>query len=66
MFVFCDTCKNHYDDTSQSKECAGVGVGVGFATSHRGIAPRPVEEHVAAVRATRAGDRPASRPRTAR
>lgn len=25
MFVLCPECKNHYEDSSQSAECEGVG-----------------------------------------
>lgn len=33
MFVLCDNCKNHYEDTNQSPECAGIGVKVSSPTT---------------------------------
>lgn len=37
MFVFCNDCHRHYDDSSQSPKCNGI---------HNKIAPDPAEEHV--------------------
>lgn len=54
MFVLCPKCKNHYDDSSQSAKCAGIGVTASKPTAagsaHEVIASLPVEDHVAATR----------------
>ena len=57
MLTFCDECKNHYDDSSQSAECAGIGVTAssvtGIASSHRVIGSTPIADHIAATRSAR-------------
>jgi hypothetical protein len=50
MFSLCPKCHNHYEDTSQSPECAGIGSAASFPTpagsAHEIIAPAPIAEHV--------------------
>lgn len=41
MFILCDKCKNHYDDSHQSEECNGVG-----KYGHDSIASRPIDDHI--------------------
>lgn len=53
MFVLCDECKNHYDDSYQRAECKGVGRSAGGSTSHPHWRTPPVEEHVGNVRSAR-------------
>lgn len=57
MLTLCDECKNHYDDSYQSEECAGIGVTVanvtGAGSSHRIIGTPPITEHVNATRSAR-------------
>lgn len=59
MFTLCSECKNHYDDSTQSPECAGIGVRASSPTdagsSHRIVAVQPVAEHVGNVRAVGSG-----------
>ena len=61
MLVLCDECKNHYEDTAQSSECAGIGVTAssvtGVASSHSAIGSTPIADHIAAMRALRRGRR---------
>lgn len=45
MFVFCDNCMQHYDDSSQSDLCKGVG------SIHNKILPDLAEDHVRNARA---------------
>lgn len=33
MLVLCPECKNHYEDSNQSPECAGIGVKVSSPTT---------------------------------
>lgn len=56
MFVLCDNCKNHYDDSFQSKKCRGIGAGVSGMTSnsHEVLRSKPVDEHVVLTQHTRA------------
>lgn len=56
MMILCVRCNNHYDDTCQSKACAGV-----TGESHKKLGPKPVEEHIAMVRSAR-GKPPAPTP----
>jgi hypothetical protein len=52
MFVLCDRCHQHYEDQSQSKKCSGPGKvsqDVSIYTSHKYIAPQPIETHIWAV-----------------
>jgi hypothetical protein len=55
MFVLCPKCHNHYEDASQSPECAGIGSAASFPTAagsaHQIIAPAPITEHVNGPRA---------------
>lgn len=57
MLALCNECRNHYDDSYQSKECAGIGVKAssvtGAGSSHAVTGTPPVVEHVAAVRQAR-------------
>lgn len=49
MFVYCPDCKNHYDDSYQSPECAWSDETAGYF--HHGIyQSKPVESHVANTR----------------
>lgn len=49
MFVYCEDCKNHYDDSYQSPECAWSDETAGYF--HHGIyTSKPVESHVANTR----------------
>lgn len=60
MFVLCPECFNHYDDTSESDDCNGVG-----RSGHATIAPTPLESHVVNTKEARrrAGNREAGRSR---
>ena len=64
MYVLCDECKNHYDDTHQSAQCLGIGARARFTgepgSSHEIIAPRPIDIHNDATRALRARPTPVS------
>lgn len=57
MYVLCNECKNHYDDSYQSEECAGIGRIASRVTTpgsaHAVVGVQPVAEHVSAVRQTR-------------
>lgn len=52
MYVFCDNCKNHYDDAFQSEECDGPGVLISESgkKAHRDVATKPVADANAATR----------------
>jgi ribosomal protein S27E len=54
MLTLCPECKNHYDDSSQTAECAGIGRTVanvtGAGSAHLVIGTTPIAEHVANVR----------------
>jgi hypothetical protein len=64
MFVLCDNCNNHYDDTAQSKKCVGPGRKAGSMdgrdTSHIQVTSRPIDDHLAAIR-SRSGGRVAGK-----
>lgn len=59
MLTLCPECHNHYDDSSQSPECAGIGRTVanvtGAGSAHRVIGTPPIIEHINAVSMTRRG-----------
>ena len=66
MFVLCPKCHNHYDDSTHSNECHGLGRTVSKPTAagsaHREIRSAPIVDHVNALKAARrqAADRMAT------
>lgn len=52
MFVLCPECHNHYDDSYQSSECAGVGRSApsNVYSAHEIITKSPLETHIDATR----------------
>ena len=67
MYVKCENADHYYDDSWQSSECDGSGVGGGAA--HRPVGMSPLTEHVAYTKQARGafnlGGRSAARDRTA-
>jgi hypothetical protein len=58
MFVLCDNCHNHYDDTCQSEECDILEVWDESLTAfplgpHQQVVSSPIEDHLACTRAAR-------------
>ena len=57
MYVLCGNCHNHYDDTSQSDECAGFQImsrPTSAGSAHAQLLPTPIAEHVHQTRMARA------------
>lgn len=47
MFILCDECKNHYDDSFESSKCGTET----FSGGHRKFRSQPVMGHIANTQA---------------
>ena len=47
MFTLCPECNQHYDDSFESKQCAGPDDP--YREPHRKIATSPLEDHKAST-----------------
>jgi hypothetical protein len=70
MLVLCPECKNHYEDSNQSPECAGIGVKVTSPTTPGSAHPfyrqyTAAEENVHNVRGARVMRRETARSNAA-